>query len=272
MAQGLGRFPTVPTTSCWGTYARCHDDIGWAIDDEDAEAIGFNGFSHRRFLADFYRGDHPGSFSRGDHFQINEETGDRRTSGSAASMTGIEVALKDGDEGMLQVALERLRCVYAMVYGFGGIPLLYMGDELALLNDYDYVQVPEHKDDNRWMHRPKLPWALAATRDNPQTVHGKVFNAIRNLGRTRKQLPQLHAGTQTVVQVPFSPSIVLFIRKHAAGLYVGVFNISDEWKAFPGAYLRDMGLGNGSGRHYSGFAGRESRRRWHVHMVRTGWQ
>ena len=31
-------------------------------------------------------------------------------------------------------------------------------------------------------------------------------------------------------------------------LYVGVFNISDEWKAFPGAYLRDMGLGNGSGR------------------------
>ena len=46
-------------------------------------------------LADFYRGDHPGSFSRGDHFQINEETGDRRTSGSAASMTGIEVALEE---------------------------------------------------------------------------------------------------------------------------------------------------------------------------------
>lgn len=248
MARALGRFPIVPTSACWGTYVRCHDDIGWAIDDADAEAVGYNGFLHRRFLADFYKGDFDGSFSRGDHFQVNEETGDRRTSGSAASMTGIEAALKSGNEHALQTAIDRLICIYAMVYGFGGIPLLYMGDELALLNDYDYVNDPEHQDDNRWLHRPQMPWSLAYTRDNIQTVHGQVFSSMRNLGRTRKQLPQLHAGTQTVVQVPFSPSVVLFIRKHAAGLFIGVFNISDEWKTFPGGYLRDMGLGNGSGR------------------------
>lgn len=248
MAHALGRFPVVPTSACWGTYVRCHDDIGWAIDDADAEAVGFNGFWHRRFLADFYKGDFPDSFSRGDHFQVNEETGDRRTSGSAASMTGIEAALENGDQSALQTAIKRLTCVYAMVYGFGGIPLLYMGDELALINDYDFVNVPEHRDDNRWMHRPELPWSVAATRTDLTTVHGKVFNAIRNLGIARKQLPQLHAGTPTLVQVPFAPSIVLFIRQHAAGLYVGVFNISDEWKSFPGAYLRELGLGNGTGR------------------------
>ena len=257
MARALGRFPTVPTTSAWGTYARCHDDIGWAIDDADAAAVGYNGFWHRRFLADFYKGDHPGSFSRGDHFQVNEETGDRRTSGTAASMTGIEAALESGDEGMLQLAIDRLHCVYAMVYGFGGIPLLFMGDELALTNDYDFVKVPEHADDNRWLHRPAMPWALAETRADLSTVHGKVFNAIRHLGRTRRNLPQLHAATQTEVLVPHDPAIVLFVRRHAAGLYVGVFNTSDSWRTFPGGYLRSLGLGGDSARAFEHLQGQQ---------------
>ena len=255
MAHALGRFPTVPTSSCWGTYARCHDDIGWAIDDADAAAVGYNGFWHRRFLADFYKGDFPGSFSRGDHFQANEETGDRRTSATAASMTGIEVALESGDEAALQTALDRLGCVHAMVYGFGGIPLLYMGDELALTNDYGFVDVPEHRDDNRWMHRPAMPWSLANTRHDMSTVHGRAFAATRNLARARRELPQLHAATQTQVLVPNDPGIVLFVRRHAAGIYVGLFNITDSWREFPGSTLRDLGLGGGSSRAYEHLVG-----------------
>ncbi len=257
MAQALGRFPTVPTTSTWGTYARCHDDIGWAIDDADAAAVGYNGFWHRRFLADFYRGDHPGSFSRGDHFQANEQTGDRRTSGTAASMAGVERALESRDEGLLHLALDRLHCVYAMVYGFGGIPLLFMGDELALLNDYGFTSVPEHADDNRWMHRPAMPWSLANSRHDAATVHGTVFSAMQRLGRARGQLPQLHAATQTQVLVPHDPAIVLFVRQHAAGVYVGVFNISDSWRTFPGGYLRDLGLGGHSARAFEHLQGQQ---------------
>lgn len=255
MARALGRFPTVPTTACWGTYARCHDDIGWAIDDADADAVGFNGFWHRRFLADFYKGDHPGSFSRGDHFQINEETGDRRTSGTAASMTGIEVAQAAGDEGQLQTAIDRLLCVYSMVYGFGGIPLLFMGDELALTNDYGFVDVPEHADDNRWLHRPQMPWAVAASRHDTSTVHGQVFTGVRHLAQVRRELPQLHAATQTEVLVPHDPAIVLFVRRHAAGVYVGLFNTADTWRMFPGSFLRDLGLGGGSARAYEHLQG-----------------
>ena len=63
---------------------------------------------------------------------------------------------------LLEQALRRLRCAYAIVYGFGGIPLLYMGDELGLLNDASYLDEPEHADDNRWMHRPRMPWTTAA--------------------------------------------------------------------------------------------------------------
>ena len=47
---------------------RCHDDIGWAITEEDAAAVGEDGYLHRRFLANFYAGDFPGSFARGARF------------------------------------------------------------------------------------------------------------------------------------------------------------------------------------------------------------
>ena len=63
------------------------------IDDSDAAAVGWSGYGHRSFLADYYNGSFPGTPARGADFQANPETGDRRTSGSAAGLTGIESAL-----------------------------------------------------------------------------------------------------------------------------------------------------------------------------------
>ena len=67
----MNRFPAKPPTTVWGTYLRCHDDIGWAIDDGDAASVGLNGFEHRRFLADYYAGLYPMSDARGLVFQEN---------------------------------------------------------------------------------------------------------------------------------------------------------------------------------------------------------
>ena len=161
LAMALSRFAPIPVTSAWATYLRCHDDIGWAIDDADAAAVGWNGYAHRSFLADFYAGEFDGSFATGMHFQSNPETGDRRTSGSAASLAGVEAALAAADPADLEAALARLTCAYAMVFGFGGLPLLYMGDELGMLNDYGYVNDPAKAADNRWVHRPAMDWSLA---------------------------------------------------------------------------------------------------------------
>src|ERR687885_542094 len=69
LTHTLRAMPRVPPLSGWVTYVRCHDDIGWAVTDEDAAAVGEDGFLHRRFLADFYAGDFPGSFPRGARFQ-----------------------------------------------------------------------------------------------------------------------------------------------------------------------------------------------------------
>ena len=56
----LGALPRKPSTAAWATYIRCHDDIGWAVMDEDAAAVGWDGPSHRGFLSAFYAGRFPG--------------------------------------------------------------------------------------------------------------------------------------------------------------------------------------------------------------------
>jgi amylosucrase len=240
--HALRNLPPVPTTTAWVTYARCHDDIGWAIDDADAAAVGLSGFAHRAFLSDYYAGLFPGSPARGLVFQHNEATGDRRISGTAASLAGVEAALDAGDPGALGLALDRLLLVHALVVGWGGIPVLWMGDELALPNDPDWAAEEGHSDDNRWAHRPRLPWAAAELRHDAGTVQGRVFEGLQHLLRVRAELPHLHASVAAEVLEPSDPGILPVLRRHPQGRFLGLYNVAASWRPWPGGRLRDLGL------------------------------
>ena len=98
LTNALRAMPPVPPGAGWVTYVRCHDDIGWAITEEDAGAVGEDAQLHRRFLADFYAGDFPASFARGARFQLEPHTGEARTSGTTASLAGLEAARESGDD------------------------------------------------------------------------------------------------------------------------------------------------------------------------------
>jgi amylosucrase len=224
----LSRFAPVPTSSAWATYLRCHDDIGWAIDDSDAAAAGVDGFGHRNFCADFYANEFIGSFARGVHFQSNPLTGDRRSSGSAASLIGIQRALENNDAADLNTAINRLICAYAIVFGFGGIPLLYMGDELGMLNDESYKEDPAKADDNRWIHRPKMDWDLATKAANGEGIAGRVYQGIENLIKVRKSLNSLHASVTAETEARNDGAILLIRRKHAAGLLTEIYNLTEK--------------------------------------------
>jgi amylosucrase len=246
MAHALNRLPEIPATATWVTYIRCHDDIGWAIDDADAGAVGWGGAAHRSFLAAYYRGDFPDSPARGADFQENPAIGDRRTSGSAASLTGLEAALDSHDERGIELAQRRLLMAHAMIYGFGGIPLLWMGDEIALLNDRDYVDDPDHADDNRWLHRPRMDWNLvervrAGSDDDPQVqAAGVVLRGLQHLAAVRSQLPQLHASTPTMIHVPEDPAVVIFDRSSEHGVLVEVYNTAATPRTVSAAALQRL--------------------------------
>ena len=197
--QSLRRLRPIPAETSWATYVRCHDDIGWAVGDVDARAVGYDPFAHRDFLNAFYSGRFPLSFARGELFGENPRSGDARISGSAAALCGISEARERGDAVALDAGIRRLVLLHAVTLGWGGVPLLYMGDELAQGNDASYRADPALAEDNRWMHRPYFDDAAAARRHEPGTVEGRVFGWFRALVRTRAGLSALHAAGESAV-------------------------------------------------------------------------
>jgi amylosucrase len=241
--QSLGALPPTPSTATWITYVRGHDDIGWAIDDSDAYAAGVTGAGHRHFLSDWYAGDFPGSWADGLVFQANPETGDRRISGTAASLAGLREGSADGQPAAdEEAALARLLLAHAIAAGWGGVPVVWSGDELALLNDPGWAAEEGHEDDNRWAHRPRLDWSRAAVRHDAASVPGRVFSGLAHLARVRAGLPQLHASAATTVLPDTDDGVLAVARRHASGPFVGLYNVSGQRRPFHMHQLRAAGL------------------------------
>ena len=233
--RALSRLRPAPAPTGWVTYLRCHDDIGWAVSDTDAAAVGWNGFEHRRFLARFYAGRHPGSFARGALFQENEATGDARTSGMAAALCGIAAGDPSG--------VDRLETLYSVVFSFGGIPLIWMGDELGLGDDPAWAADPAHADDNRWRHRPPMDWAAAARRTDPSTVEGQVFGRLRALAAARRSQLALRSGGETVLLEPDDPHVLAYRRRHQRSApLLALANFADGWQSVDLALVTAAGL------------------------------
>jgi amylosucrase len=239
----LSRRRPAPAPTSWVTYVRCHDDIGWSVSDADAGAARLDGRAHRRFLSDFYGSRFPGSFARGALFQDNPATGDCRISGMAASLCGIEAALEAGDPGALTAAIRRLESMYAVAFSFGGIPLIYMGDELALRNDPGWAADPAHEHDNRWMHRPLMDWDAAARRHDHQSLEGRVFAAIRGLADARRSLLALRSGGRTELLPTENRSVLAHRRVHPRSApFLALTNFSDVTQLIDAGIIARAGL------------------------------
>ena len=86
-----------------------------------------------------------------------------------------KLALESKDQEAIDLAVSRINMLHAVICGFGGVPLIYMGDELAMLNDYHYGDDPAHAEDNRWVHRPVMDWdAVAALAENPDSAQARI--------------------------------------------------------------------------------------------------
>jgi amylosucrase len=232
-------FPPVVTNATYATYIRCHDDIGWAVTDEDAGAVGLQGQAHRAFLSDFYEGVFPGSFAKGELFQYNPATGDKRISGSFASLAGLERA---GSEAEVALAVARILLGHGLIAAWGGIPLIYMGDEIAVLNDYSYHDVPQHAHDSRWLHRPRMDWDAAERASAGVGPAGQVLAGTRRILARRAQVAALHGGVPVEVLDPGPGGVFAFARRAPTGSVVCLFNFADHWQAVPAAWLHQVGV------------------------------
>lgn len=242
MTHVLGtHFPDRLTNATFATYIRCHDDIGWAITDEDAAAVGVSGHGHRNFLSDFYEGSFPGTFAKGALFQFNEATGDKRISGSFASLAGLERALDAGDAAGVDMAVQRMLMGHALIAAWGGIPLIYMGDELALPNDHGYLDNPDHAHDSRWIHRPRMDWALADRRHGDDSPAARVFRGTRAILARRRATAALHAAVPIRVVGSGLNGVLAFQRLAPTGTVLCLFNFTETWQHLPEGWARALG-------------------------------
>ena len=188
LSQGLKNLPTKLERATWLNYVRCHDDIGFGFDDSDIKQVGFDPREHRRFMIDYFKGDFD-SIPRGLTFMPNDTTGDARICGSLASLVGLETALESKDKRLIATAVSRILLMHAIILSFGGIPLIYNGDALGVLNDYSFFADPSKCNDTRWVHRPKIDWAKAELRWKPGTVEHSIFSALKQMISIRKEVP-----------------------------------------------------------------------------------
>ena len=232
LAQALAtRFKLDPGTA-WVNYVRVHDDIGWTFSDEDASILGVNGSDHRHFLNEFYRGRFPGSFARGLPFQENPLTGDCRISGTCASLTGLEKALLEEGPEEVDLAIRRILLIHGVICMVGGIPLLYLGDEIGTLNDYSYRNIPEKALDSRWVHRTYADWEKYKRRNQSQTVEGRVFQGLQKLIRLRKEHEAFTGGDLKVLDAE-NIHVLGFERAYGNQRIVILANFSEQEQVIP---------------------------------------
>jgi amylosucrase len=192
------RHNLIPDTA-WVNYVRSHDDIGWTFSDEDALKLGVHGFQHRQFLNRFYVNRFEGSFARGVPFQDNPATGDCRICGTCGSLAGLEQADPHG--------VERVLVLHSVILSSGGIPLLYLGDEVGTLNDHSYLNNPDQAADSRWVHRPARDAARYSQRHDPSTIPGRLYQGLRRMIDARRgnsvfaggRLQGFRAGSRSVL-------------------------------------------------------------------------
>lgn len=227
LSQALAsRFKIHPKTA-WVNYVRVHDDIGWTFSDEDAAKLGIKGYDHRLFLNEFYRGRFDGSFARGLPFQENPKTGDCRISGTCASLAGLEKALREEGPDEVELAIRRILLIHGIILTTGGIPLIYLGDEIGTLNDYTYRDDPAHERDSRWAHRLRADWEKYAKRNDPYSIEGRVYQGLQKLIALRKEHEAFSGGELEMIPTE-NEHILSFMRTYAGKRAVIFANFSES--------------------------------------------
>ncbi|MHB1084034.1 MAG: amylosucrase [Thiobacillus sp.] len=231
--QGIKNLPTKLERATWLNYVRCHDDIGLGFDDNDARLAGYDPVKHRRFLIDYFTGGFPGSPARGLPFGENKKTGDARISGSLASLVGLESALESQNEAAIEAAIKTILLLHSMILSFGGIPLLYYGDAIGMLNSLEYLADPSKCDDNRWMNRSHFDWDKAKKRHQTGTVEYRIFSALKKLIALRKETTAFADFDNRQLLLVDNPNVLVFSRTDPQNsrnkiLVIGNFNVEEQ--------------------------------------------
>ncbi len=188
LKQGIRNLPDKLERATWLNYIRCHDDIGLGFTDESIVQAGYEPYSHRQFLLNYFSGKFNDTAARGLLFGQNPKNNDARISGTLTSLIGLEKALEEDDQEKIDITIKHIILLHNIIFTFGGIPLIYYGDEIGTLNDYSYMGNLSKANDSRWAHRPKIDWNKERLRKIPGTIQHTIFSDLQQMIMARKKI------------------------------------------------------------------------------------
>jgi len=225
---GIRNLPTKLARATWLNYVRCHDDIGLGFDDNDVRLAGYEPAEHRHFLNAYFTGRFPGSPARGLPFGENLKTGDMRISGALASLVGLEVAIQTGDPEALEASIRLILLLHSVILSFGGLPLLYYGDAIGMLNSLQYLEDPFKRNDSRWAHRSSFDWEKAQRRFEQGSVEQRIFFPIKKLIAIRKETDAFADLDNRQLISCDNTNLLVFSRTDQHGSVLVVCNFKDQ--------------------------------------------
>ena len=244
LEHGLQNIPRLPKGTTWINYIRCHDDIGLGYADQDILAAGYNPFDHKQFMISYYVGEFEGSPAKGQRFMYNPKTQDARITGATATLLGLEKGLEEGNAELIEQAIRKTLLMHSGIMSFGGIPLVYYGDELACTNDYSFLEDPSKQDDNRWLNRPIIDWKKAAKRNQPGTIEHRVFSALQRMIALRKTIPEFYNENNYQLVKNENQHVFSFLRERDWHKTLVLMNMSAQQQTLSQAILEQTGFGH----------------------------
>ena len=210
--KNLLNLPRKPNEATWINYVRCHDDIGLGFEDRYIEEVGWDAKKHRKFLLDYFSGSIEWSPAKGEIFMYNPITDDGRITGSNASLLGLEKALELNNKAKTKEAISKIIMMHGIILSYGGIPLIYAGDEIGTLNDYSYLSEPNKKEDSRWVNRPQHDWNVVSKLDTKKSYHSDIFFALQRLIQVRHENPVFTDNNNLVLYNSENPHVFIYER------------------------------------------------------------
>ena len=228
LKRQLDDIHSLPANCCFVNYLRCHDDIGWGLNEAFGRTIGIDPVAHKKYLYEFFEGSFPGSFARGERYNYDPVTQDARSCGTTASLCGIEKGLCEGDEAQVALGIQRDLMMHAAMMSMAGFPMLSSGDEIGQLNGYDYHDDPDRREDSRNLHRTRFNWDNAEKRRERGTVQQRIWEGLRQLERLRRREPCFGPHARVTTWNTASRQVLALVRRTEEETLVCLFNFSGQ--------------------------------------------
>lgn len=228
LKQQLDDLHSLPAHCSFVNYLRCHDDIGWGLNEEYGRSIGMDPLLHKIYLYRFFEGSFPGSYARGELYNYDPKTQDARTCGTTASLCGIEKGCEEKDEAQISLGIQRDLMMHAAMMCMDGFPMLSSGDEIGQLNGYGYHKDPALREDSRNLHRTPFNWENAALRTQEGSIQKRIWDGLRQLERLRAAEPCFGPQASVSTWDTHNRHVLALVRRTGEQVLVCLFNFSGE--------------------------------------------